>query len=283
MAEAFNTSNNPVRAFWDFYGLYFIWWKLEGWRTSYKTGVITNEARIKYVREAFLKASVQQADYLLQGLSRFIADEFGNLYDEYLVEPSEVKEWGNDNITLYQKILRLAPSDSQFVSSYMKLDPDDQVSTGEKFWAVVKVPDVIRIFNAPFWRGKSDLYGGPPWAQITERFGKLLEAFKRKSLNDLAMQIDQTYDLDHNTGSISSKFPKNKRVDTAVLDQRHDIPDIASFIPLVSPSVAAMINGVLSVREAVTPVQFSDLRECFATLEPVGVSKIRLEEILEIG
>ncbi len=147
-------------------------------------------------------------------------------------------------------MLTLAPPDSKLASIHARIDREPHAGEA-RFWQLFTVPEAAKLFTAPFWRSKrSDLYGGPAWATITERFGKLLDAFKRKDMNALAMEVDHTYDLDHNTGSIGSKYPPGKRVSGWSLDRRAEIGTLKDFSKRVSPSVAALINQSVRLGES---------------------------------
>jgi hypothetical protein len=260
LLERYSPSTNAITAFWDFYGLYFLWFKVEGWQGKYDTGVIANEAKVRLIRDSFWSATVSQAKYLGAGVLKAVKDEFSNIYDDYLIPPELIRKWGYDNPTLYAKIIELR----------------DQSGS---FWDIFTIPDLVNIFNAPFWRNsESDLYGGPPWAKICQALGVLLEATKVGDMSKLAMAIDNIYDLDHNTGSISSKFPAKSRVDKDILDKRAAIKSLDDFIPLVSPSVRGMINSVLRMGECA--VSLFDVRRPLLEASPEVSNFLRLIGLL---
>lgn len=257
--SAYRIPINPETAFFDFYGLYALWFKGEGWRdygyanAAFQRGEqhVSSERHDEVIRDALWNATVEQAKRLLSGIYKAIPDELSHVYDEHLIEPSEVHKWGKANEGLYQKLLRGAPTDSVLASSQW-YSGGREVASGGAFWDIFTVSDVAKIFEAPFWRSlRSDLFGGKPWAAITRQFGLLLEAYKGKKLKDLILEIDKTYDLEHNTGDICSKIPKRWRVSMAALDMRAKLGTFDQWLPFVSPFVAAQFKRNLRLSESV--------------------------------
>ena len=226
--ERFSPSKNQLTSFWDFYALYLLYFKVEGWQGKYSSGTITNEARVKLIREAFWASTVDQAYRLGNILMRASAEELDSVFDEYIIPQDEVKKWGMDNPALYEKL---------------------QSIKGQKpasFWETLTISDFERIFRARFWRSDlSDLYGGPPWVKIVGALGNLIENLKGKDVDSLAIAVDTVYDLEHNTGSIITKF--KSPITKATLDKRAAMGSLEEFMPLVSQTVRNLIRSYIGI------------------------------------
>lgn len=226
--ERFSPSKNSLTSFWDFYALYLLYFKVEGWQGKYSTGTITSEARVRLIREAFWASAVDQAYKLGNVLMKASAEELDSIFDEYIIPQDEVRKWGAENPALYEKI---------------------QLIKGKKpssFWETLTISDFERLFRAPFWRSDlSDLYGGPPWEKIVRTLGKLIENLKGKDVDSLAIAVDAVYDLEHNTGSILTKF--KSPITKAILDKRASIGSLEEFLPMVSQTVKNLIKSYIGI------------------------------------
>jgi hypothetical protein len=259
--ERYTPSRDSVTAFWDFYALYLLWFKVEGWQGKYSTGQITNEARVRLIRNALWASSISQAYALGNAVMKAVEDEFGNLDDEYIIPQDEVRKWFNDHPKLKRKLEQYKESPSQGL------------------WYYFTVPDVERIFTAPFWRSDlSDAFGGPPWAIITRQLGKVMESLRTGDVDRLALAVDSTYDLEHNTGSILTKFKSD--ITKSVLDRRAAIGSLDQFIPLVSENVRSLIRSYLNMPN--TDATVAEAREYFGAPQGLDDTSTLVERLLAL-
>jgi hypothetical protein len=103
--------------------------------------------------------------------------------------------------------------------------------------------DVISAFDSRLWTNTS--YGGDAWGEGMKKALELEDLMTKYGswtndvMQKIAFQIDQVYDLQHNTGGILNKgflwIPKK------TLDKRAHLDSIARMIPHVSPVVKQLI------------------------------------------
>jgi hypothetical protein len=217
-----------VRCFWDFYALYMLWYKLEATADHRKPKSRLAKAKTETLRQSFWFAAVDQAAWFISNGMRLITAELDHIWDENLIAPRLVYNWGEDNPRVMRMLVRLAPVDSPLTTG--------RTPTERKF-ELLTLPDAERIFNAPFWRNdKSDMFGGRPWANITQIISQIFESAKLRDIDGLARAVDQAYD----TGLFISKFDGEKP-GVEDLEQRAVIASVQGLITLVSPTVSSLL------------------------------------------
>jgi hypothetical protein len=222
-----------VQCFWDFYALFMLWYKLEPAAEPRQPKNRLARAKIETLRQAFWLAAVDQAAWFISNGMRLITAELDHIWDENLIAPRLVYNWGEDNPRVMRMLVRLAPVDSLLGTG--------RTPTERKF-ELLTLPDAERIFNAPFWRNdKSDMFGGRPWANITQIISQIFESAKLRDIDSLARAVDQAYDHEHNTGLFISKF-EGEKPGIEDLEQRAGIASFGQFVPLVSPTVFSLLG-----------------------------------------
>jgi hypothetical protein len=214
------------------YCLYTMWYDIGGGKKDYDTpvDVITPHKREVLVERSFAEFLAAMADLLVKTTLDAVADELENLEDEHLIPQRVVLRWVKENIPdLYPHIAAVDTDGPTVLLPSMH---------------IIGYQNAIRLFNAPFWEEYAELYGGKKWAQITEALMHLHDSVKRaKGMKDIMFAIDRLYDMEHNTGSLVGKLPKNVAVSEQDLDLRASIRSVREFYPYVSSQVKKIIDA----------------------------------------
>lgn len=213
------------KAIMDLYALYSLWWDFGGGKESggYEQGNIRNYKVKERVDRFFEEALVVIADNLLKESKVAIEDEIENIFDSYLINPEDVMEWFKENGLLRE--LKTAYNDGE----------------GGKWFKVFSYGKTMDIFGAPFWEKNAEFYGGDKWVEITQAVRDLDNALRRENVQNLMFAVDKLMDLEHNTGSLSSKLNKVK-VNKKTLDLRSQFKSPKDFMPYVSPQVQKLLG-----------------------------------------
>lgn len=213
------------KAIMDVYALYALWWEIGAGKETagYEQPNIRNHKVVERINRFFEEALVVVANTLLQESKAAIVDEAENIFDSHLIPAEAVIEWFKEN------------------SSIRKLQEAYNNGQGGNWFNTFSYNETANIFSADFWSKYADMYGGQKWEEITEAVKKLDNATRRGSVKDLMYIFDRLMDLEHNTGSLSSKLHKMK-VDKKTLDLRAGFRSVQDFLPYVSPQVTNLIG-----------------------------------------
>jgi hypothetical protein len=213
-------------AIMDLYALYTLWWDMGAGKDAYghEQGNIHNHKRVERVNHYFSEALAKISDILLKECRVAVADEAEYVFEKHLLPGKAVFEW------IMNREERLLP----------KLGKVYEEGGAVAWFKHMSYEDTMTIFSAPFWEEYNELYGGKNWLKITQAVRDLDATIRRGKDKDLMFAVDKLLDLEHNTGSISSKLDKIK-VSKNTLDLRAGFRSVQEFRPYVSPQVAALI------------------------------------------
>jgi hypothetical protein len=233
-------ANGPA-AFWDFYALNYLWFRIGGGHESmyggkFYPGKIPSIKRQEIIDEVFDRCARKLLKELTIYLFQAAVKEFHNYPDR-----SEFRNYDDmvlrNKLANYENFARFADityEDDDADAFYSKVINNLNAYK-------ISINDIKRTFADIKWENQ---YGGKIWAEI---INVALEITKKQNglpLKDVVGYIDKIYDMQHNTGSILNKG--KWEVLNTDLDKRHDIRDIKEFIPLVTPVVKALIINSLS-------------------------------------
>jgi hypothetical protein len=219
------------KAIMDLYALYALWWELGGGKSTY--GYAETNIRSHKIKERvdryFEEALTVISNKLLEECKQAIGDEAENIFDEILFSNYGVSKPMQDMVQWFKQ--------SQLLPKLQKAYNNGQ---GGVWFKVFDYGETAQIFAAPFWR-HANLYGGKKWATITNTVRELDNALRRENVLNLMNSFDKLMDLEHNTGSLSSKLNQMK-VSKETLDLRAGFRSPQEFLPYVSDQVKKLIN-----------------------------------------
>jgi hypothetical protein len=221
LERQYSLPNSGDTAIMDLYALYTLWWEMGAGKEAagYQQDNIVNYKRSEGVNRYFEECLAVVSNVLLRESKEAIADEAENVFDPYLLPSKRVFAWVQEN---------------DLMQNFHKAYNDKQ------WWKHFTYGQTMDMFNADFWE-EADMYGGEKWAGITNAVRTLDAAIRRGKDKDLMYAVDKLLDIEHNTGSLSSKLTKMK-VDKNTLDLRAGFRSVQEFKPYVSSQVAQLIR-----------------------------------------
>lgn len=162
---------------------------------------------------AFQVLQEVKKDYI-ESLTKAVYDEFRHANDCIF-----------EKYQLIQKKLNVSNEVAKAISMGKKLDLDL----------------VYRAFNELEWE---DEYGGSKWAEITKLLIDLINT-PVEDYKNLMVTIDRINDIEHNTGSIFTKFKKNQEYKwiEQVLDLKYAARSPYTYYNMLSPEVKRIMSN----------------------------------------
>lgn len=202
----------------DLYAMYSLWWEEGGGQTAYGYNPTTfsNGKREDRVARLFEECLAKVAEVLLEEGRAALHDEAEQCFDPHLINAEVIIKWAKQR----EFLPRLA--------AFLR---------GDRFG----YSDYVTLFSAPFWKEETDWYGGPPWAAISEAIMNLDAQFRRGEPKSLMLAVDKVFDIEHNTGTLASKF-KRLVIKKQTLDLRAGFTRSQDFLPHVSGTVRDLIR-----------------------------------------
>jgi hypothetical protein len=232
-------TNGPA-AFWDFYALNYLWFRIGGGHESmyggkFHPGKIPSIKRQEIINEVFDRCARKLLKELTIYLFQAAVKEFHNY-------PSRSEFRSYDDVALRNK---LSNYENFAIFADISYEDDD----ADVFYNRVinnlnahkiSIKDIRKTFADITWENQ---YGGKIWAKIIDIALEISNKQNTLPLKDVVGYIDKIYDMQHNTGSILNKG--KWEVLNTDLDKRHDLQSIKEFIPRVTPVVKALIMNSL--------------------------------------
>lgn len=237
----YNLPNNGPFAFWDFYALNYLWFRIGSGHESmydgkFHPGKIPNIKRQEIIDETFDKCARKLLKELTIYLFQAAVKEFHNYPDR-----SEFRNYDDmilrNKLAYYENYARTADTvfeDYDADKFYYKV-------INQMNYHKITLNDIRSTFDKIPWEQS---YGGKIWAKIIDVAIEISKKQNGLPLKDVVGYIDKIYDMQHNTGSILNKG--RWEVLNTDLDKRHDIRNIREFLPHVTPVVKALISNSLS-------------------------------------
>lgn len=206
-------------AVYDLYCLYALFWEEGGGKEAYgyNPATFSNHKREDLISRTFEECLAKVAETLIAEGREALKDEAEQCLDQHLIDPNAVFQWARK--------AEFVPSLTRFIN-------------GGRFGYA----EYVQLFAAPFWKEETDWYGGQPWAEISEALMRLDAQFRRGNAIPLMGAVDRVFDIEHNTGTLTSKF-KHLKVSKQTLDLRAGFTKSQDFIPHVSSSVKRLIRA----------------------------------------
>lgn len=233
---SYSLPTNGPAAFWDFYALNYLWFRLGGgheemYGGKFHPGQIPNVRRQEVIEELFERCSRK----LLKELTAYLFEAAVKEFHNYVIR-SDYRYYTNQE--LVNKLSAYADEALFAEESYDEYDADKFYKiVGPKMNAFgISLQNIHETFSRIKWE---DEYGGKVWSKIIELALEITKKQEGMPLKDVVKYIDIIYDTQHNTGSILNKG--KWEVLNTDLDKRHDIRDIKEFLPHVTHVVKALI------------------------------------------
>lgn len=202
----------------DLYALYALWWEEGGGQESYgyNPQTFSSGRREDRIARLFEECLAKVSEALLEECRLALHDEAEQAFDAHLIPAEVIIRWAKQREFLHK------------LNAFVK---------GERFG----YSDYMTFFSAPFWKEETDWYGGPAWAHIAEATMHLDAQFRRGDTKSLMFAVDKMFHIEHNTGTLSSKF-KRLVVSKKTLDLRSQFTKSQDFLPYVSGTVRNLIR-----------------------------------------